>query len=156
MKTVLMSGGVSERDRDLVPKAFQRCGYRLLFERVAMQPGRPTVFGFDGKSYCCGLPGNPVSTFVVFEILLKPFVYSLMGCAYRAPVAAVVMGKAYKRRKTERQCAIPVRFETGRAIPIEYHGSAHISALTRADALLIVPVGVSEIAEGTEVHVRLL
>jgi len=107
---VLVSGGVSEGDLDLVPEAFQQCGYRLLFESVAMQPGRPTVFGTDGRSFCCGLPGNPVSTFVVFELLLKPFLYATMGRRERPQTVSAVLAQTFRRRKTERQSTIPVRF----------------------------------------------
>jgi len=152
---VLMSGGVSEGDYDLVPEAFRRCGYRLLFESVAMQPGRPMVFGADGKSFCCGLPGNPVSTFVVLEILLKPFLYAMMGRQESPRMVPAMLAQAFRRRKADRQSTIPVRFqEPGWVAPVEYHGSAHILAISQADALLTIPVGVSEIKEGTTVYVR--
>jgi len=152
---VLMSGGVSEGDYDLVPEAFRRCRYRLLFESVAMQPGRPTVFGTDGRSFCCGLPGNPVSTFVVFELLLKPFLYAMMGRQDRSRTVPATFSQTFRRRKADRQSTIPVRFqETGHVVPVEYHGSAHILAMSQADALLTIPVGVSEIKEGTTVYVR--
>lgn len=152
---VLVSGGVSEGNYDFVPEAFRRCGYRLLFESVAIQPGRPTVFGTDGRSFCCGLPGNPVSTFVVFEILLKPFLYAMMGRRDHISLVAAVLAKTVRRRKADRQSILPVRFvEPGRVEAVEYHGSAHVSALSQADALLTIPAGVSEIKEGTAIHVR--
>lgn len=152
---VLMSGGVSEGDYDLVPEAFRRCGYKLLFESVAMQPGRPTVFGRDGKSFCCGLPGNPVSTFVVFEILLKPFLHAMMGLKDLSRTVKVEMAGTYTRRKADRQSTIPMKFvEGGKAEAVEYHGSAHLLALSQADALLTIPAGVTKIRRGTVVHVR--
>lgn len=154
---ILMSGGVSEGDCDLVPEAFRRQGYRLLFESVAMQPGRPTVFGSDGHSFCCGLPGNPVSTFVVFEILLKPFLHAMMGHAHRPAVVSAIMEKTYTRRKADRQSTIPVRFKaSGQVEAAEYHGSAHVLAMSGADALVTIPAGITEIREGTSVHVRLI
>ncbi|MEI6809933.1 MAG: molybdopterin-binding protein, partial [bacterium] len=146
---------VSEGDFDLVPEAFRRCGYELLFESVAMQPGRPTVFGRDGTSFCCGLPGNPVSTFVVFEILLKPFLYALMGRHHPVLALPATLAGTYNRHKADRQSTIPVKFVSdGRVQAIEYHGSAHLLALSQADALLTVPAGVTTIKEGTVVHVR--
>jgi molybdopterin molybdotransferase len=152
---LLVSGGVAEGDYDLVPEAFRRCGYRLLFESVAMRPGRPTVFGTDGKSFCCGLPGNPVSAFVVFELLLRPFLYALMGRRERTRTVPAVLARTFRCRKTDRQSTIPVRFQgEGRVAPVEYHGSAHLAAMAQADALLTIPVGVSEVEEGTAVHVR--
>lgn len=152
---ILMSGGVSEGDRDLVPDAFQRCGYRLLFERVAMQPGKPTVFGTDERSFCCGLPGNPLSTFVVFELLLKPFLFAMQGHDYCPKLIEAVMSKTFKRRGADRQGAFPVVFSSpGEVTAIDYHGSAHLVAMCHADALLTLPIGVTEVKEGTRVHVR--
>lgn len=152
---VLLSGGVSEGDFDLVPEAFRRCGYELLFESVAMQPGRPMVFGRNGKSFCCGLPGNPVATFVAFEILLKPFLFAMMGHIEVPKSLPAVLGETFSRRKADRQSTIPVRFaDAGRVEVVEYHGSAHLQAMSQADALLTVPAGITEIKEGTLVHVR--
>ena len=70
---VLISGGVSMGDYDFVPEALQSNGFELLFQSVAMQPGRPTIFGTHNETYCVGLPGNPVSTFIVVELMVKPF-----------------------------------------------------------------------------------
>lgn len=76
---ILVSGGVSVGDFDFVPEIFKRNNFDLLFENIAIKPGKPAVFGLSEKNYCLGLPGNPVSTFVLFEILAKPFLYKLMG-----------------------------------------------------------------------------
>jgi molybdopterin molybdotransferase len=73
---VLVSGGVSMGDFDLVPGIFKQNNINLLFEKVATKPGKPTVFGVAENIYCFGLPGNPVSTFVLFELLVKPFLYN--------------------------------------------------------------------------------
>ncbi|MEI6211706.1 MAG: gephyrin-like molybdotransferase Glp [bacterium] len=154
---ILLSGGVSTGAFDFVPATLQQCGFELLFESVAMQPGKPMVFGRHPNGvFCCGLPGNPVSTYVVFELLLKPFLLKQMGHVHIPTLAAARMGERFERRRTDRQNTIPVRFQTPDVVvPVTYHGSAHIHAMCAADALLIVPVGVSNIAEGEAVHVRL-
>ncbi len=156
---VLASGGVSAGDFDLVPAILKANGFELLFESVAMQPGRPTVFGrHPGRAiFCCGLPGNPVSTFIIFEILLKPFILKLMGHDHHPLTIQATLAKPVSRRQTRRQATVPVAFtEPGQVAPVEFHGSGHINALCRAHALLTIPIGVSEIPAGSIVDVRLI
>jgi molybdopterin molybdotransferase len=154
---VIVSGGVSMGDFDLVPGIFRRNKIELFFEKVAIKPGKPTVFGVSDNIYCFGLPGNPVSTFVIFELMVKPFLYKLMGCDYGAAGVKMPLGETFRRKRTERQSWLPVVItEAGALKPIDYHGSAHIDALTKADGLVSIGVGVEEIQKGTAVPVRLI
>ena len=154
---VLVSGGVSMGDFDLVPGILRQNNINLLFEKVAIKPGKPTVFGLAENVYCFGLPGNPVSTFVLFEILVKPFLYKLMGYNYTPDTVKMPLGESFRRKKTERQTWIPVVVtDAGMLKPVSYHGSAHINALCIADGLISIGVGVAEIEEGTVVPVRLI
>lgn len=152
---LLMSGGVSMGDFDLVPSVLKRNGLTLLFEKIAVKPGMPTVFGVSDDAFCFGLPGNPVSTFVIFELLVKPFLLGLMGHAHRTcNVPMQLAGRVFKRR-IERDAWIPVRISgPGTVQAIEYHGSGHLNALTGADGLICVPRGVQELAAGATVDVR--
>ncbi len=152
---IILSGGVSMGDYDLVPGVLQKNGFEFLFDSVAMQPGRPTIFGRAGQTFCCGLPGNPVSTYVVFEILLKPFLYGLMGHAYEPRLISAKLDQPIRRRKTTRRSNVPVVFtDQGTVRPVEYHGSAHINAMTQAQGLVAVPIGTKELSKGSTVHVR--
>jgi molybdopterin molybdotransferase len=152
---VILSGGVSMGDYDLVPGRLRQNGFGLLFERVELRPGRPTVFGVSGDTFCFGLPGNPVSTFVTFELLVKPFLFKITGHTYRPVDVPMRLDKTFTRGKTDRKAWIPVaRTKNGGAEPLEYHGSGHLSSLSRAYGLLSVPEGVSEIKEGELVDVR--
>ena len=152
---IVLSGGVSMGDYDFVPELLRQNGFEFLFESVAMQPGRPTIFGQSGSCYCCGLPGNPVSTFVIFEILLKPFIYRLMGHVYEARMIKARLGQAIQRRNTMRQSTIPVMFrDPGMVVPVNYHGSAHINSLCAAHGFLVIPTGVAQLEEGADVLVR--
>jgi molybdopterin molybdotransferase len=154
---ILLSGGVSTGAFDLVPQALVACGYAILFDSVAMQPGKPTLFARAGQRYCCGLPGNPAAAFVVFERLVKPFLYGLMGHEYRPRVVPAVLAEEVRRRSAARQAVLPVAWAgPGRVALVEYHGSAHVGAMARADGLLTLPVGVSAVPQGTTVDVRLL
>jgi molybdopterin molybdotransferase len=152
---ILLSGGVSAGDYDLVPPVLRSSGFDLLFEKVATKPGMPTVFGRSAKCFCFGLPGNPVSTFILFENLVKPFLFKLMGHEYRPWIAPMRLGSPVRRKKTDRVSWIPVAVTTeGIATPVEYHGSAHMNALCEADGLICVPIGTAEIPEGAFVDVR--
>jgi len=154
---VIVSGGVSMGDFDLVPGIFKQNNIKLLFEKVAIKPGKPTVFGVSENVYCFGLPGNPVSTFVLFELLVKPFLYKLMDYDYRPATIKMPLSETVKRKKTERQSWIPVVItDTDKLKPIVYHGSAHINALCFADGLVSIGIGVEEIEKGTIVPVRLI
>jgi molybdopterin molybdotransferase len=153
---LLITGGVSMGDFDFVPAIMAEAGIEIVFKSIAIQPGRPTVFGKKGKKIVFGLPGNPVSSFVLFEILVRPFLLAMMGCTDRPPVVILPLGKGYSRRKSERQSLIPVRIENGVAFPIEYHGSAHISAYSTAHGIISIGIGETEIQKGTMVHVRFI
>lgn len=152
----LLSGGVSMGEFDHVPAVLEDKGFDLLFEKVAMKPGKPTVFGRRGDTFVFGLPGNPVSVFVVFELLVRPFCYRLMGSEGGTVTVTARLSEPVARRKSDRIAHIPVRFDKdGKARAIEYHGSAHIHAYTLADGFIAVPVGTSEIKAGENVAVTL-
>ena len=166
---VIISGGVSVGDFDLVQEILKQNNVKLLFEKIAVKPGKPTVFGLSEKAYCFGLPGNPVSTFVVFELLVKPFLYKLMGHDYSPVSIQMPLGESITREDSDRQSWIPVtitdrgalkpaegRFNQTRLRRVEYHGSAHIIALCSADGLISIGVGVAKIEEGAMVRVRLI
>jgi molybdopterin molybdotransferase len=154
---VIISGGVSVGDFDLVPSILRQNNVRLLFEKIAVKPGKPTVFGLSEKTYFFGLPGNPVSTFVVFELMVKPFLYKLMGHNYSPVCVQVPLDESVTRKDTERQGWLPVKAtDAGTAQPVEYHGSAHIPALCTADGLISMPIGVAKIEKASLVRVRLL
>ena len=152
---VLISGGVSEGAFDFVPQILKDLGVELYFDRVAIQPGKPTVFGKRGETLVFGMPGNPVSTFIVFEVLVKPVLLRAMGNMYSPPVIKGVMARDFTRKRTERTAHIPVKLNRDNEVePVEYHGSAHLTALAYADGILRIPRGEKEIKKGTSVYVR--
>jgi len=152
---VLISGGVSEGTFDFVPYILKDLGVKLFFDRVAIQPGKPTVFGRRENTLVFGMPGNPVSTFIVFEVLVKPVLYRSMGYVYQPRITKGVMAKEFKRKRTVRTAYVPVKLNRENEVePVEYHGSAHLSALANANALLKIPRGQKIISKGTTVYVR--
>lgn len=156
---VISSGGVSVGDYDLVCRILKNNNVRLMFEKVAVKPGRPMVFGISDSAphrFFFGLAGNPISTFVMFELLIKPFLYKMMGHDFKAPVSLMQLNKTIKSN-SERDSWIPVvSREDCSVTPVEYHGPAHISALCDAHGLLCIPAGTATIVEGSIVKVRLL
>ena len=152
---VLLTGGVSMGDFDFVPKVLELAGVRIIFDKVAVQPGKPTTFGAGKNSLVFGLPGNPVSSFVQFELFVRPLIHKSMGSNWQPGVYSMVLGEDFKRKRTERLAFVPVlKNDDGKIIPADYHGSAHINALPDAFGLLEVPIGVKEIKKGETVNVR--
>jgi molybdopterin molybdotransferase len=153
-EVILLTGGVSMGDFDFVPAILQEAGIEILFKSIALQPGKPTVFGRRGNKFVFGLPGNPVSSFVLFEMMVRPFLQQMMGC-FRYPVTfKLPMGVDFSRRKSVRKSMIPVIIKEGAVFPVEYHGSAHINAYTLDNGIMPVEIGITGISKGEEVHVR--
>lgn len=152
---VLLTGGVSMGDFDLVPDIIKAVGFQIKFNSVAVQPGKPTTFAVSGHKFIFGLPGNPVSSFTQFELLTKPLIRLLSGNEFAPVKMCVPMGKTYSRKKAKRMSWIPIYIsDQGKAVPVAYHGSAHINALTKADGIIAVPIGTYELNEGEIVDVR--
>jgi len=153
---LLISGGVSMGDFDFVPGILRKAGVEIRIESIAIQPGKPTVFGRKGNHFIFGLPGNPVSSFILFEVLVKPLLLKMMGSKHLAPELILPMGKDFFRRSSERMSLVPVRILKGEIFPIEYHGSAHIHAYTSAHGIIALEQGITEVKKGEPRHVRLL
>jgi molybdopterin molybdotransferase len=152
---VLLTGGVSMGDFDFVPSVLEQAGVKILFTRIAVQPGKPTTFGLHPQSVIFGLPGNPVSSFIQFEVLVRPLLTKMMGCEWRPLSIKMTMNKKFTRKYAERMAFIPVKFTDEDSVsPVEYHGSAHISALPEADGIISMPVGKNIIEKGELVSVR--
>jgi molybdopterin molybdotransferase len=154
---ILLSGGVSMGDFDYVPPVLRKNRVRLLFEKITIKPGKPTVFGIAGKKRLFGMPGNPVSTFVIFETLVKPFLYRMMGTAYAGLSVRARLGCDVCRKKGSRMEFRPVRFVAdGTVVMPEYHGSAHIHAYAQADGITALPAGTDKVPAGDMIEVRVV
>jgi molybdopterin molybdotransferase len=152
---VLFTGGVSMGDFDFVPEVMERAGVRIIFDRVNVQPGKPTTFGIHQEALVFGLPGNPVSSFTQFELLVRPLICKMMGYDFNPLTVQLPMKETFSRRLAERQAFIPVMFTgDGMVAAVEYHGSAHISALTLADGIVSLQPRIKSIEKGELVIVR--
>ncbi len=154
---VLITGGVSVGEFDFVSHALKKTKLEIKFHSIAMQPGRPLVYARDGKKHCFGLPGNPVSTLIQFELSVKPLIYKLMGHNYQPVIIPMKIADNIKRKKSSRKSLYPVKLRTDYKVsPLKYHGSAHINAFADAFGLIEVEQGITEIKKGEVINVRLL
>jgi len=142
---LVVSGGVSMGEWDLVPKVLEAAGVTTHFAAVRMKPGKPTVFATRGQTLVFGLPGNPVSTLVAFRLLVWPALRKMMGHPRPAPppVEAVLAGPVVVGG--DRTTFLPARLAwDGRrwvAEAVPTHGSADLVAFASADALVVLEPG---------------
>ena len=152
---ILITGGVSMGDFDFVPSVLEKAGVRLLFTRISIQPGKPTTFGIHRKALVFGLPGNPVSSFIIFELLVRPLISKMMGIQWIPVSWSLPMKEDFTRKFTERMACILVRITgDGFVSPVEFHGSGHITAVPGSDGIIMIPAGVKTIEKGRLVNVR--
>ena len=152
---VIITGGVSMGDFDFVPSVLESAGVKILFDRVNVQPGKPTTFGLHPKSLVFGLPGNPVSSFIQFEMLIRPLINKMMGHNWRHPEQNLPLGVNYERKSSARLGFIPVKInEKMEVIPVDFHGSAHITALSDSDGIIVLQPGIKFLRKGETVNVR--
>jgi len=154
----ISSGGVSVGERDVVKAAFFRRG-DVEFTRVAMQPGMPQGFGqIEGKPFW-GLPGNPVSVFVSFEVFVRPALLKMMGRSIverpriNATLTDDVTGPKGKAQFA--RVSVHRRGDGWAATPTGPRGSNLISTISRANGLALVPSGVETARAGESVSVIL-
>lgn len=152
---IFFTGGASVGDFDFIPEILKTQGFRVFWDRTGIKPGNPMTFSQKGNKYCFGLSGNPVSSMVQFQMIAKPVIYKLLGAQYTQLRVKGTLAFDFHRKKTDRMAIIPVSIgEKGLIDEISFHGSAHINALTRANALLEVPLGVNTIKKGESGYVR--
>jgi molybdopterin molybdotransferase len=154
---LVSSGGVSVGEHDPVKGAFRGRG-DVEFLEVAMQPGKPQAFGFvEGRPYF-GLPGNPVSVFVSFEVLVRPALMRMMGRPQERPQVTATLETDITGPRGKVQFArVHIRREGGRWLARSSGGrqSNLLATVSRANGLAIVPAGVETARTGEEVRVSL-
>lgn len=153
---ILTSGGVSAGAYEVVKDAFAHHG--VTFTKVAMQPGMPQGAGMYDGIPVVTLPGNPVSSFVSFEVFVRPAIRAAMGFADpRRPAVRLRLTEALTspRGKTQLRRGI-VDAVAGTVTPIGGAGSHLLGALAQADSLIVVPADTGHVDEGDSVEVWLL
>jgi molybdopterin biosynthesis enzyme len=149
---LITTGGVSVGKYDLTKLALKELGAEIFFERVALKPGKPTVFGRLKKSLVFGLPGNPVSAAVTFYLFVRKAMLQMQSAGVLDLEHATALASKSIKSKKERDTYLPLSLsiETdGRLMiePVNWHGSSDFVGFARADVLVslkrgeIVPAG---------------
>lgn len=155
---LVTSGGVSMGVYDFTKAALKELGAEIFFERVALRPGKPTVFGRLGDTLVFGLPGNPVSVAVTFNLFARAALRVMQGAKQpQLPEKTAVLARDLKG-SMDRESYLPTVLRTDEkgtllAEPLKWGGSSDFVAFARATALINVPAGVKSIEAGTPVKV---
>ncbi|HEX4998548.1 MAG TPA: gephyrin-like molybdotransferase Glp [Terriglobia bacterium] len=151
----LVSGGVSMGKYDFVEPVLDELGVTTLFDKVAMKPGKPTVFGYREGTFVFGLPGNPVSTIVSFHMFVRPVISSLLWEESRTDMLEGVL-EAPTKCDPERVAIVPAhaRFADGafRVRTASWKGSSDLAGLARSNALVVIPSREGTLAVGENVQ----
>jgi molybdopterin molybdotransferase len=157
---LLIAGGVSVGKYDLVPAVLEDLGVAVHFRQVRMKPGKPLLFGTKGETLVFGLPGNPVSAFVCFELFVRPALRILSGHAEAGPLTTSLPIAESLSVANDRPTYHPAKLEVGesgwRVRPLSWLGAPDLRGLQPADALLVLPPGETRVAAGEAVTVVLL
>jgi molybdopterin molybdotransferase len=154
---LLLSGGVSAGKYDVVEEVLAEFGAEFYFDRVLIQPGQPLVFGRAKGKFFFGLPGNPSSTMVTFEVFARAALELLAGqeeIALPMPLARLTCEFRHRIGLTR---FLPARLSAdgGQVTPVTWHGSGDIPALTRANAYLVADPDRAEYARGDIIRILL-
>lgn len=151
---LLLSGGVSAGKHDVVEPALAALGAEFFFDRVLIQPGQPAVFGRARDRFFFGLPGNPASTMVCFEIFARAALELLGGeTSSVLPFTAARLTREF-RHKIGLTRFLPARLhENATVTPIDWHGSGDIPAIARANAYLVADPDRAEYPAGEWIRV---
>jgi molybdopterin molybdotransferase len=156
---LLLSGGVSMGKFDLVEKVLHALGAAFFFTGALIQPGKPVVFGAVGKTPFFGLPGNPVSVMVTFELFAQPVVQALSGAAPSRLRSAQARLRKDFRAKTGLTRFLPAIIEGALDDPaievVPWQGSGDLLAASRANCYLVVPPDREKLSAGEMVTVVL-
>jgi molybdopterin molybdotransferase len=161
---LVLSGGVSAGDLDLVPATFTACGVEKLFHKVRLKPGKPVWFGIlrrpaAAPTLVFGLPGNPASSLVCFELFVRPAIRILAGSPRarwhrpRETARLVVAVKSPPDRPVYLPCRLRAAGAVLEAEPLPWTGSSDMVGLATADGLLALPAGGRRHEPGEHVEV---
>jgi len=154
---LVLSGGVSMGKYDLVEAVLRDLGAEFRFDSVAIRPGKPAVFGLCRGKPVLGLPGNPVSTMVTFELFGIPLVDVLSGAPPRPLALVKARARHHIRLKAPLTHFLPAKlsWEEGeaRVAQLSWQGSGDVAALAGADCFLVVSETKLEFAAGDWVDV---
>lgn len=145
---VITTGGVSVGKYDLTKLALTELGAEIYFDRVALKPGKPTVFGKLNKAFVFGLPGNPVSAAVTFHLFVSRLIGTMLAQPHPCLKDGLAVAGASSKGTKERDTYLPAKLTTDDqarlvATPVKWLGSSDLVGFAKADALVEIPKGTS-------------
>ncbi len=157
---LVLSGGVSMGDYDFTKAVFRELGAEMNFWKLAIRPGQPLAFGKIQGKLAFGLPGNPVSSMVTFEQLVRPALLKMSGCrSYGRPVVQAVFQDTFSKRGDRRHFLRGILTQQEGVFKVRTtgdQGSGILTSMVKANCLIDVPVEVERLKPGDEVAVQLL
>ena len=152
---LLLSGGVSAGKYDLVETALEECGARFFFDRVAIQPGQPVVFGAAQGTFFFGLPGNPASTMVTFELFGRAALELLAGMDDAPlPLTLARLSRPFHHKQGLTRF-LPAEVSCAEVTPVDWQGSGDVPSICRANAFLVADANQPVYAAGDLIPVLL-
>jgi molybdopterin molybdotransferase len=152
---LLLSGGVSAGKYDFVEAALAACGAEFYFDRVLIQPGQPLVFGRARGKFFFGLPGNPASTMMTFELFARAALDLLSGAADSPlPLTLARLTRPFRHR-TGLTRFLPAQVSCAEVTPVDWQGSGDVPSLCRANAFLVANPDRPEYAAGDLIPILL-
>lgn len=151
---LLISGGVSMGDYDFVPDILKNLGVKNIFHKVKVKPGKPVLFGKKGKKIIFGIPGNPVSGFMAYQLFIRPALHKMMG--YSEPSLSFEQGFITKDfcKKGDRKLFSPIKISKDNSKyylePLSSHGSADIYTLAQADGAMMIDENISCVRKNSQ------
>ncbi|MBC7899760.1 MAG: molybdopterin molybdotransferase MoeA [Saprospiraceae bacterium] len=143
---LIITGGVSVGKYDFTKTALREIGAEIVFDKVKLKPGKPTVFAKFGNTLIFGLPGNPVSSAVTFYLFVKMAILQMQRALATDMKGGFAITASSLRGAKERDTYLPAELQTDSqasltATPLKWHGSSDFIGFARAEALIVVPKG---------------
>ncbi len=157
---LVLSGGVSMGDYDFTKPVFQELGGEMNFWKLAIRPGQPVAFGKIGKTLAFGLPGNPVSSMITFEQLVRPAILKMCGSQTLArPVVQAIFQEKFSKRPDRRHFLRGILWMENGMLMVRTtgsQGSGILTSMVKANGLIDIPVEVEKLKPGDVVNVQVL
>lgn len=155
---LITSGGVSMGVYDFTKAALKELGAKIFFERVALRPGKPTVFARLGNALVFGLPGNPVSVAVTFNLFARTVLRAMQGATQTTLTEEHAVLARDLKGSIDRESYLPAVLRTDKkgvllAEPLKWGGSSDFVSFAKATALVNVPAGAGRIKQGETVRI---
>ncbi len=157
---LVLSGGVSMGDYDFTKEVFKELGAEMNFWKLAIRPGQPLAFGRIQRTLAFGLPGNPVSSMVTFEQLVRPAILKMSGHrSYGRPVLQAALQEKFSKRPDRRHFLRGILSREKGVLTVRTtgdQGSGILTSMVKANCLIDVPVEVERLNPGDPVNVQVL